>query len=83
MYTRRLDEAQPVTVFDSGDELILADGYHRVEAARQLGRTTITSIRRANDVGAVETIVGLILGLACIGYGVFQLVAPRREPRNG
>ncbi len=30
----------------------------------------------------VETIVGLILGLACIGYGVFQLVAPRREARN-
>jgi hypothetical protein len=29
----------------------------------------------------VETIVGLILGLACIGYGVLQLVAPRREAR--
>jgi len=29
----------------------------------------------------VELIAGLILGLACIGFGVFQLVAPRRIAR--
>jgi hypothetical protein len=27
----------------------------------------------------VGSVASLILGLACIGYGVFQLVAPRRE----
>jgi len=29
----------------------------------------------------VELIAGLILGLACVGLGVFQLVAPRRMAR--
>ena len=29
----------------------------------------------------VGSVAGLILGLACIGYGVFHLVAPRREAR--
>jgi hypothetical protein len=29
----------------------------------------------------VELIAGLIFGLACIGFGVFQLVAPRRIAR--
>ena len=32
-------------------------------------------------VGVVGSVAVLILGLACIGYGVFQLVAPRREAR--
>jgi hypothetical protein len=30
-------------------------------------------------VGVLGAVAGLILGLACIGYGVFQIVAPRRE----
>jgi hypothetical protein len=29
----------------------------------------------------VELIAGLILGLACVGLGVFQLVSPRRMAR--
>jgi hypothetical protein len=29
----------------------------------------------------VELIAGLILGLACVGLGVFQLVAPQRMAR--
>ena len=33
------------------------------------------------SAGVVELIAGLILGLACIGFGVFQLVAPRRIAR--
>ena len=32
-------------------------------------------------VAVVGSVAGVILGLACIGYGVFQLVAPRREAR--
>jgi hypothetical protein len=31
----------------------------------------------------VGPVVGVILGLACIGYGVFQLLAPRRQARLG
>jgi hypothetical protein len=30
-------------------------------------------------VGVGGAVAGLILGLACIGYGVFQIVAPRRD----
>jgi ParB-like chromosome segregation protein Spo0J len=40
-YMETLDDARPVTVFRTSTELILADGHHRVEAARRLGRTTI------------------------------------------
>jgi hypothetical protein len=38
-------------------------------------------IRRAMSACVVELIAGLIFGLACIGFGVFQLVAPRRIAR--
>lgn len=31
--------------------------------------------------GVVELIAGLIFGLGCIGFGVLQLVAPRRMAR--
>jgi hypothetical protein len=42
-YKANLDDAEPVLVYnDEGrDELLLVNGHHRVEAARQLGRTTI------------------------------------------
>ena len=40
-YLEHLDQAPPVTVFDIEGHLLLADGYHRVEAAQQLGRGTI------------------------------------------
>jgi len=33
------------------------------------------------SAAVVELIAGLILGLACIGFGVLQLVAPRRIAR--
>jgi uncharacterized protein (DUF1015 family) len=59
-YTRSIDEAAPVTVFDTGDELILADGYHRAEAARQLGRTTIRAdVRRGSRSDALRFAVEL------------------------
>jgi hypothetical protein len=32
--------------------------------------------------GVGGAVAGLILGLACIGYGVFQIVAPCREPSS-
>ena len=48
-YRGHLDEAAPVTVFDTGDTLLLADGYHRVAAAQQLGRTAIRAEVRPGD----------------------------------
>ena len=40
-YLDHLDEAPPVTVFDIDGHLLLADGHHRLEAARRLGRDEI------------------------------------------
>jgi hypothetical protein len=54
-YVDHLDEAQPVTIFDTGDELILADGYHRADAAARLGRTTIRAdVRRGSRSDALH-----------------------------
>ena len=59
-YMRALDEATPVTVFDTGDELILADGHHRVEAARRLGLATIEAdVRRGSRHDALEFAIEL------------------------
>ena len=38
-YAQILDQMPPVVVFELGKGLLLVDGYHRVEAARRLGRT--------------------------------------------
>lgn len=47
-FARVLDELPPVTVFRLADEtLLLTDGYHRVAAAQQAGRTTIRADVRA------------------------------------
>lgn len=40
-YADVLDELPPVVVFDTEEGLLLTDGYHRVAAARRLGRETI------------------------------------------
>ena len=40
-YAGMLDELPPVVAFDTGDGLLLADGYHRVAAAQRRGRETI------------------------------------------
>jgi uncharacterized protein (DUF1015 family) len=50
-YVDHLDEAEPVAVFELDDGLLLADGYHRVEAARQLGRTAIKADVRKGSAG--------------------------------
>jgi ParB-like chromosome segregation protein Spo0J len=57
---RSLDVSAPVTVFDTGDELFLADGHHRVEAARRLGRMTIeANVRRGSRHDALEFAIEL------------------------
>ena len=40
-YAQILDELPPVVVFDTEEGLLLADGYHRVAAARRRGRETV------------------------------------------
>ena len=40
-YAECFDQLPPVVVFDIDDGYLLADGFHRVEAAKRLGRTDI------------------------------------------
>jgi hypothetical protein len=42
-YAEQLDEMPPVVVFETPHGLLMADGYHRVAAARLLGRTEIVA----------------------------------------
>lgn len=59
-YVEHLDDATPVTVFDNGDQLLLADGYHRVAAAQRLGRSTIRAhVMRGNRGDALRFAVEL------------------------
>ena len=63
-YAQMLDALPPVVVFDTGEELLLADGYHRVAAARRRGLETIEAevrlgsrhdtLRYAATVGAAQ-----------------------------
>ena len=54
-YAPALDVAPPVVVFDTGDGLVLADGYHRVAAAQRRGATTIRAeIRLGTREEALE-----------------------------
>jgi hypothetical protein len=40
-YIAGLDDAEPVCICRDQAELVVANGYHRVEAARRLGRSQI------------------------------------------
>jgi hypothetical protein len=42
-YAADVDALPPVVVFDTEHGLLLADGYHRVAAARRAGRDTIAA----------------------------------------
>jgi len=54
-YIGVLDEMPPVTVFDTPTGLLLADGYHRLAAARRLGRKTISAtVIQGNDSEALR-----------------------------
>lgn len=48
-------ELPPVVVFDTGQEMLLAAGYHRIEAHRRAGREAIEAIIRKGDrLAAIE-----------------------------
>jgi hypothetical protein len=48
-YAEMLDTLPPVVVFDTEEGLLLADGYHRVAAARQRGMETVKAeVRRGS-----------------------------------
>ena len=63
-YAEMLDALPPVVVFDTEEGLLLADGYHRVEAARRRGVATVKAemrrgsrhdaLRYAAKVGAAQ-----------------------------
>ena len=54
-YASSPDELPPVVVFDTGDGLLLADGHHRVAAARRRGADTVDAeIRRGSRSDALR-----------------------------
>lgn len=54
-YTKMLDTLPPVVVFDTGEGLLLADGYHRVAAARRRGLETVEAeVRRGSRHDALR-----------------------------
>ena len=48
-YALMLDDLPPVVVFDTPEGPLLADGYHRLAAARRLGRETVEAEVRAGS----------------------------------
>ncbi len=59
-YAQILDQLPPVAVFELGDGLLLVDGYHRVEAARRLGRKMVRAeVRQGSREDALQFAVDL------------------------
>jgi ParB/Sulfiredoxin domain len=59
-YAQVLDQLPPVVVFELDDGLLLVDGYHRVEAARRLGRTVVRAeVRQGSRQDALRFTVDL------------------------
>jgi hypothetical protein len=54
-FAKQLDRLPPVVVFDTAEGLLLADGYHRVAAARRVGAEIIEAdIRRGTRPDALQ-----------------------------
>jgi hypothetical protein len=68
-YMQILDQLPPVVVFNLGDGLLLVDGYHRVEAARRLGRRVVQAEVRQ---GSREDALLFAVDLAAAQRGLTQ-----------
>jgi ParB-like chromosome segregation protein Spo0J len=54
-YAENLGSLPPVVVFETEDGLLVADGYHRLAAARRAGRKTIAAdVRRGSRADALR-----------------------------
>jgi hypothetical protein len=54
-YAEMLDALPPIVVFDTGEGLLLADGYHRVAAATRRGLETVEAeVRRGSRHDALR-----------------------------
>jgi hypothetical protein len=54
-YRGRIGELDPIVVFDTPDGMLLADGYHRVEALLLEGKTRVeVDLRRGSKHDALE-----------------------------
>lgn len=59
-YLKHLDDSTPVVVVKADGNLLLADGHHRVEAAKQLGRSTVRAdVREGTRSDALQFAVDL------------------------
>jgi ParB/Sulfiredoxin domain len=62
-YAQILDQLPPVVVFELPDGLLLVDGYHRLEAARRLGRRIVRAeVRQGSREDALQFAVDLAAG---------------------
>jgi hypothetical protein len=51
---RRREKVEPVIVYFDGVDYYLFDGFHRVEAAKRIGRTTILAEVRSGTLADME-----------------------------
>jgi hypothetical protein len=59
-FTAILDSLPPIVVFETESGLLLADGYHRLAAAKRLGATTILAdVRSGSSRDALDFAVAL------------------------
>jgi ParB-like chromosome segregation protein Spo0J len=79
-YAEMLDTLPPVVVFDTGEGLLLADGYHRVAAARQRGMEVIDAeVRRGSRHDALLYAARVAAAQQGISPGVAAAYIRRRS----
>jgi ParB-like chromosome segregation protein Spo0J len=80
-YAAHLDEFPPVVVFRTPQGLLLADGYHRVAAARLGGRDEITAeIREGTRSDALDFAVENAIGGAISRGAALRSIQRRLRP---
>jgi ParB-like chromosome segregation protein Spo0J len=82
-YAEELASLPPVVVFETEDGLLLADGYHRVAAARRTGAKTISAdVRQGSRADALR--YATRVGSAQRGLSAEQIAARiRRHSTRG